>query len=250
MFKKAKAIEHSHNSLRHVAIIMDGNNRWAKKRKLPSRMGHKAGAEVIRKILKSAQKNQLAVVTLFAFSSENWDRPTDEVEGLMDLLTEYLSNQVEELKKQNVAMRFIGRRDRLRDNIVRLMVEAESEGPENTDCTLVFAIDYGGLWDIAQSVVNFNGEDLRNRPIEKVVSAIDSGLTTAEYPAVDLCIRTGNEFRISNFLIWQMAYAELYFSEKLWPDFDEKDMQLAIDDFNTRQRRFGKTGDQVANASS
>jgi undecaprenyl diphosphate synthase len=235
------------NVPRHVAIIMDGNNRWAKKRKLPGSSGHKAGVEQIRTILRACERHGVEALTLFAFSSENWQRPRKEVDALMGLFQSYLNNEVSKLLEENVRLRVIGSRDRFTPNILKAMEAAEEATAHCEGRTLVIAADYGGRWDIAQTA-----KDLARKAVagELDIEAINEDLftermTLADLPQPDLCIRTGGDHRISNFLLWQFAYTELYFTETFWPDFSEQDFDLAIRDFASRQRRFGKSGDQV-----
>lgn len=234
-------------SPKHIAIIMDGNNRWAKQRLLPGVGGHRAGVETIRKVLKTCDRFGVEVLTLFAFSSENWLRPESEVRELMQLLDSYLDKEVDELHKQGIRLRFIGRRDRLNIQTVEKMQRAEVLTAGNNGKHLVLAVDYGGQWDIAnaaQSIVrSVVAGELTVEQIDE--SLFDRHIALSDLPRPDLCIRTGGEHRISNFLLWQLSYAELYFSECYWPDFDELQLELAIADFSARQRRFGKTSEQV-----
>lgn len=236
----------------HVAIIMDGNNRWAKNKFAPGISGHKAGVETIRKVLNVCEELDISILTLFAFSSENWARPDKEVKELMRLLKRYLEKEVASLDDKGICIRFIGRRDRLSSDIVSLMARAESQTSSNTVSTLVLAIDYGGRWDVAnaakeavktlhKNAVLDQGEglDLINEDL------ISQHMALADLPPPDLCIRTGAEQRISNFLLWQFAYAELYFTDCYWPDFDEQAMQQALSEYASRQRRFGKTSQQI-----
>ena len=234
----------------HIAIIMDGNNRWAKSRLLPGIRGHKAGVEAIRSVLAVCEKHQVKVLTLFAFSSENWQRPADEVGALMSLFLIYLKREVSVLHKKGVRMRFIGRRDRLQADILEQMEAAEALTQSNKGNTLVLAVDYGGQWDITNAAIaiakRVAAGELEPEQIDE--SLVDEHLCLHDLPKPDLCVRTGGEFRISNFILWQMSYAELYFTECFWPDFDEKEMEQAIDAFSTRQRRFGMTSEQVVNS--
>ncbi len=236
---------------RHVAIIMDGNNRWAKKRKLPGTSGHKAGVEQIRTILKSCEEHGVEVLTLFAFSSENWQRPTKEVDALMRLFKSYLSNEIDEINEKGVRLRVIGSRARFSPELLRLIERAEQKTASNLDRTLVIAADYGGQWDIAQAAQQVAR---RVQAGELSVDSIDAQqlaqhICLNDLPAPDLCIRTGGDHRISNFLLWQFAYSELYFCEQFWPDFGREDFNAAIEDFSNRQRRFGKSADQVSTES-
>ena len=226
---------------RHVAIIMDGNSRWAQRRRLSSTAGHRAGVEAIRTVLRSCREHGVKVLTLFAFSSENWSRPPKEVQALMQLFSTYLNNEVKKLHKDGVRLRFIGARARLNPSLVQRMEEAERLTAANSEATLVIAVDYGGQWDIANAARTL-AERVRSGELEP--GAIDAELlgreiALADLPAPDLCIRTAGEQRISNFLLWQLAYAELYFTETLWPDFGADDLTAALRAFASRERRFG-----------
>lgn len=236
------------NIPRHVAIIMDGNNRWAKQRKMRQvAAGHKAGVETIRAILETCDKHGVKILTLFAFSSENWLRPRSEVEALMALFSNYLSRETPDLHRRNIRMRFIGRRDRFSEKIQHKMRHAESVTASNSGGVLVIAADYGGQWDIAQAARSIAADVTAGT---LALEAIDEHLVgqriaLADLPPPDLLIRTGGDHRISNFLLWQCAYAEFYFTEKFWPDFKEQDFIDAISDFAGRERRFGKTSEQI-----
>ncbi len=226
----------------HIAIVMDGNNRWAKSRDLPAKSGHRYGAEAAREIVNSCLARDIKFLTLFAFSSENWLRPRQEVQGLMALFLSVLKRkEINQLHKRNVRLKFVGNRSSFSPKLQMNMQEVEQLTRDNTGMTVIVAADYGGRWDIANAA---------RQLVEKVVSgelskdAIDVELlhkhtSISEFPDPDLCIRTGGEHRISNFLLWQFAYTELYFTECFWPDFDDEQFQLALDDFATRQRRFG-----------
>lgn len=235
------------NTLRHVAIIMDGNNRWAKQRGMAGVSGHKVGVERIRDVMSACQELDIEVLTLFAFSSENWKRPPIEVEALMSLFLLYLKKEARELHKKGVRLRVIGNRSRFSPAIQKAIAAAE-EATVDGKTTLVIAADYGGRWDIANAARQVADEVVAGRlsPTDINEEILHRYTSTAELPELDLLIRTGGEIRISNFLLWQAAYAELYFSDKLWPDFDGAELHLAAAAFNERQRRFGLTGDQVA----
>ena len=230
----------------HIAIIMDGNGRWAKKRSLPRVAGHKVGMERARDITEAAGKRGVRSLTLFAFSSENWQRPLEEVSYLMDLFVTGLEREAKSLHKNGVRLRVIGDRSRFAEKLQQRMAEAEAMTAGNTALTLNIAANYGGQWDIinaanlALAAKRAAGD---SSPLQDVELA--RHLTLADQPPLDLLIRTGGEVRISNFLLWQAAYAELYFSAALWPDFDAAELDLAIADYAQRQRRFGKTGEQV-----
>ncbi len=232
----------------HIAIIMDGNNRWAKARSLPGAAGHRAGVEAIRNVLRGCRDQDIKALTLFAFSSENWGRPRSEVRYLMALLARYLRNETRELHKDGVRMRFIGRRDRFPKRIQALIDQAEIITASNVETTLIIAADYGGQWDVANAARSLA------RKVERgelgcddiTPESIDAEVTLADLPRPDLCIRTGGDHRISNFMLWQFAYSELYFTETLWPDFGQTDLNKAIEDFSGRERRFGLRGESNA----
>lgn len=240
----------SSDCLRHVAIIMDGNNRWAKREGKQSMAGHKVGVERIRDVLGACRKNGVETLTVFAFSSENWKRPPKEVELLMGLFYSYLKREARKLAKENVRLKVIGSRLRFDKRLLQAIEDAENIASTG-DATLVIAADYGGHWDIAEAAKVMSKEVLSGH---LDVEDIDAGrlqqhLSTEGFPPLDLLIRTGGEFRISNFLLWQAAYAELYFSPLLWPEFDAKAMDVAIVDFYNRQRRFGRTSEQLEDMS-
>lgn len=234
------------NSLRHVAIIMDGNNRWAKQRGMAGVSGHKAGVERIRDVMAACQEMGVEVLTVFAFSSENWRRPPVEVEALMSLFLLYLKNEAKALKKKDVALRVIGNRERFSASIQKAIAAAE-EMTRGGKTTLVIAADYGGRWDIAQAAKKIAHQVAAGKlnPAAITEDSLHEHTSLADLPPLDLLIRTGGEVRISNFLLWQCAYAELFFSDKLWPDFDGAELKKAAASFHERQRRFGLTGDQI-----
>lgn len=238
------------DKLRHIAIIMDGNNRWAKKRGLIHFNGHKAGVERIRDLMTLCRDQGIQALTLFAFSSENWSRPKREVDSLMNLFRTYLSKESPRLKEEGIRLRVIGGRERFSAKVLSAIDKAESLTAEGTT-DLVIAADYGGKWDITNACRELARKveqgELEAADIDE--DAINNFLSLSDLPPPDLLIRTGGEYRISNFLLWQTAYAELYFSEKLWPDFSEEDLHEAIAEFNRRQRRFGLSGDQVKGVS-
>lgn len=232
---------------RHIAIIMDGNNRWARSRGLPGVAGHKAGVEAIRSVLRAARNHDIEVLTLFAFSSENWLRPRAEVSALMQLFSTYLNSEVKKLHADGVRLRFIGQRGRLKTSLQNKMADAEQLTIGNTQSTLVIAVDYGGQWDLANAAREIAARVARGelRP-EQIDERLFDGFTAlADLPKPDLLIRTAGEQRISNFLLWQIAYAELYFTEAYWPDFGERDLVRAIEVFAQRERRFGGRLDAV-----
>lgn len=230
----------SSSFLHHVAIIMDGNNRWARQHSVKGLAGHQAGAERLREVVDACQEKNIQVLTVFAFSSENWRRPKAEVKGLMSLFTASLKRYKTELKQQNVTLRVIGRRDRFSKGLQKLIsnVEAHTAGGERT---LVVAADYGGKWDIANAAKVISDEVAAGRldPDSIDEELFGRHLCMADLPPVDLLIRTGAESRVSNFLLWQIAYAELYFADCFWPDFDDVQFDKAIAEFYSRQRRFG-----------
>ena len=226
---------------RHLAIIMDGNNRWARREGYPGVAGHRAGAEVVREIISACEARGIRYLTLFAFSSENWGRPKAEVRALLALLSRYLRNEVEKLARDGVRLRVIGRRDRFSPRLQKLIAEAEAATEAGDRATLTLALDYGGRWDVAE-VTRSIAEDVaagKLNPADIDEETVSRRLATAELPDPDLCIRTAGEARISNFLLWQFAYAEFWFTEVLWPDFDETVLDLALADYAVRERRFG-----------
>lgn len=226
---------------RHVAIIMDGNGRWAKRQGVSVSAGHRAGVEAVRGVLRSCQRHGVDVVTLFAFSSENWQRPSLEVKALMTLFAHYLKSEIDRLDQDGVQVRFIGDRSRFSKSLINQMQAAEQRTRDNTTTVLVIAVDYGGQWDIANAC-RVLAEQVRAGAMQSediTPESIQPHLAMADLPDPDLCIRTSGEQRISNFLLWQLAYAEFYFTQTLWPDFSEQDMDLALQDFSQRQRRFG-----------
>jgi len=232
---------------RHVAIIMDGNNRWAKKRFLPGVAGHKAGVDAVRAVIEVCVEAKVEVLTLFAFSSENWQRPAAEVSALMDLFFKALRREARRLNDNNISLRIIGDRSRFHPELQAAMREAEqmTAGPDRF--VLQVAANYGGQWDIAQAAQRLAREVQAGhlQPEDITPGLLQNCLVTGDLPLPDLCIRTGGEHRISNFLLWQLAYAELYFSDLFWPDFKHEAMRNALADFASRQRRFGKTSEQV-----
>ena len=228
---------------KHVAIIMDGNGRWAQARGKKRTFGHKAGVEKTREIVEACSKKGIQSLTLFAFSSENWSRPEEEVGYLMELFVLALKREVKMLNKNNAQLKFIGDISGFSNKLQNSISEAEQQTATNDGLNLNIAANYGGRWDIVSAVNQILPEMQQGEKITE--QGLSEKLSTAGLPELDLMIRTGGEKRISNFLIWQAAYAELYFSEKLWPDFDEAELDLALLDFSNRQRRFGKTGEQV-----
>ena len=226
---------------RHLAIIMDGNNRWARREGYPGVAGHRAGAEVVREIVSACESRGIRYLTLFAFSSENWGRPRTEVRALLALLSRYLRNEVTKLISDGVRLRVIGRRDRFSPRIQRLIAKVEAAKASGDRATLTLALDYGGRWDVAEVTRSIAHDVAAGRLDPDAIDedVISARLATAGIPDPDLCIRTAGETRISNFLLWQFAYAEFWFTEVLWPDFDETVLDLALADYAVRERRFG-----------
>lgn len=232
----------------HVAIIMDGNGRWAKKKGKIRTFGHKAGVKAVRASVSYALKNGVKVLTLFAFSSENWNRPAEEVGVLMELFKMVLGSEVKKLHKNKVRLNIIGDTSRFDSKLIEKITEAQKLTENNDSLVLNIAANYGGRWDIVNAAKQMLGEVQAGK---LALADIDEDVfqrftCVANLPAVDLLIRTGGEQRISNFLLWQIAYAELYFSDDYWPDFNETVFQVAVQAFTDRQRRFGKTGEQVS----
>lgn len=230
------------NSLTHIAIIMDGNGRWATKRGLPRSMGHKKGAETVKEITRAAGELGVKYLTLYAFSTENWQRSPDEVETLMGLLRQYLKSDLQELQKNNVRIRFIGERDMLAPDITAAMAKLEADTAGNDGLTLCVALSYGSRQEIVSAVKKaaalVKKGDLQVEDIDaKMFSEM---LYTQAMPDPDLVIRTSGEQRVSNYLLWQIAYSELFFTKTLWPDFNKDELTAIINDFKTRERRYGK----------
>ncbi|MFC3681208.1 isoprenyl transferase [Bacterioplanoides pacificum] len=232
---------------KHVAIIMDGNNRWAKKRFMPGVAGHKAGVDAVRAVVETSAREGVEVLTLFAFSSENWRRPAKEVSALMQLFVAALQREVKKLHKNNIRLVVMGDLSGFNEQIQTLVRDAEALTHNNSAMTLVIAANYGGQWDITQAV-------------RRIATAVQAGELAvedineqsfhrytwlSEFPAPDLMIRTGGEQRISNFMLWQTAYSEFYFSDALWPDFKQQEYKKALAAFAERTRRFGRTDDQL-----
>ena len=237
---------------RHVAIIMDGNGRWANRKSLPRYMGHREGVKAVRRVVEACLDRGVETLTLFAFSSENWRRPKAEVGLLMDLFVHTLQKEINRLDRNGVRMRFIGDRSAFNDKLRSLMDTAEAQTAHNDKLTLVMAVNYGGRWDLAQAARRLAERVAQGelRPADIDSDALGRELCIADLPEPDLFIRTGGEQRISNYLLWQLAYTELYFTDLLWPDFDQAAFDDALQSFSGRQRRFGRTGDQVEQAGS
>ena len=224
----------------HIAIVMDGNGRWATRRFLPRLAGHRQGVESLRRCVHACVQRGVGVLTVFAFSSENWNRPADEVSGLMDLLAKALTREVPQLARDGVQVHFVGEKSGISAQVREGLQRAEAATASNQRLVLNVCFNYGGRWDITQAAAALAA---RGEPITE--ASLHAAMGMAHVPDPDLLIRTGGERRISNFLLWQAAYTELYFSDRLWPDFDEAALDDAIADFAARERRFGQTSDQV-----
>ena len=233
---------------RHVAIIMDGNGRWAKRRQLPRIAGHRAGVENVRVIVKYCAESGIDTLTLFAFSSENWRRPPTEVKLLFDLFVMVLDQEIERLHEAGVRLRVIGDRAPFPKKLQQCIERAEARTADNKHLNLVIAANYGGQWDITQATRQLATLVKRGALEPHAITAehLEARLALADLPNPDLFIRSGGEQRISNYLLWQLAYTELYFTECLWPDFDTSEFERALSSYTTRQRRFGMTGEQVS----
>jgi undecaprenyl diphosphate synthase len=229
----------------HIAVVMDGNGRWATRRFLPRVAGHKQGVESLRRCVKACGDRGVAVLTVFAFSSENWNRPQDEVSGLMELLVVALGREVPRLQADGVRLHFVGERHGLSERIRNGLAQAEAATAHNGRLVLNVCFNYGGRWDIAQAAAKLAAQGLPPTEIN-----LDRAMALAHVPDPDLFIRTGGEQRLSNFLLWQSAYAELFFSDRLWPDFDEAALDEAIAAFGRRERRFGQTSAQLDGAAA
>ena len=239
--------DHSSPIPRHIAVVMDGNGRWAKKRFLPRAAGHRAGVSATRAIVENCDEYGVKALTVFAFSSENWNRPEKEVSSLMSLFTSTLKSEMKRLKEQNVCVKFIGNRFAFPEKLQLVINETEEQTANNTGLALTIAANYGGRWDVVEACKSISQKvssgELSIDDIDE--SLISQQVSLAELPEIDLFIRTGDERRISNFLLWQLAYTELYFTDTLWPDFNMASLVKAIDWYGTRQRRFGKIAEQV-----
>jgi len=229
----------------HIAIVMDGNGRWATKRFLPRVAGHKKGLDTLRACVRHCGDLGVKVLTVFAFSSENWNRPPEEVSGLMELLAAALSREVPQLQSEGVRIHFVGDRSALSEKVRAGLEQAEALTAGNARLVFNVCFNYGGRWDIAQAAARLAA---RGEPITE--QGLSGAMALAHVPDPDLVIRTGGELRISNFLLWQSAYSEFYFSDKLWPEFDAAAIDAAIADYARRERRFGRTSEQVAAPAS
>lgn len=224
----------------HIAIVMDGNGRWASRRFLPRLAGHKQGVDSLRRCVRACAERGVGVLTVFAFSSENWNRPADEVSGLMELMLKALTREVPQLLKDGVRLHFVGNKAGLSDQVRAGLQQSEAVTAGNSRLVLNVCFNYGGRWDIAQAAAT-----LATRGEAITEASLHAAMGMAHVPDPDLLIRTGGEMRISNFLLWQAAYSELYFSDRLWPEFDEAALDEAIAAYAVRERRFGKTSAQI-----
>lgn len=229
----------------HIAVVMDGNGRWASKRFLPRIAGHKQGVDALRRCVRTCGERGVRVLTVFAFSSENWNRPMEEVSGLMDLFAMALTREVPNLKADGVQIHFIGERKALSAKVAAGIAKAEQETAANQGLVFNICFNYGGRWDIAQAAAK-----LVSQGVAITEASLNAAMSLAHVPDPDLVIRTGAEHRISNFLLWQSAYSEFYFSEKLWPEFDAAALDQALADFARRERRFGQTSAQLATSAT
>jgi len=231
----------------HVCIIMDGNGRWAKKRLMPRSFGHRKGVETTRRMVEFCARAGIKHLTLFAFSSENWNRPEEEVSNLMELFMQSLQKYTDELHAKGIRIRFIGNRSLFSDSLQQQIDETETKTFNNSTMTLNIAANYGGQWDIANAARvlarRVQAGELAPADIDEQI--FSQALALGDSPDPDFFIRTGGEQRISNFLLWQLAYAEFYFSDRLWPDFADADVRAALDEYARRQRRYGKTSEQI-----
>jgi undecaprenyl diphosphate synthase len=244
---RSKHTASSADAPKHIAIIMDGNGRWAKRRLLPRVAGHRKGVETLRGVIRACADRGVSHLTVFAFSSENWRQPEEEVTLLMELFMRALENEVTRLHENNIRFRLIGDLSGFSERIQTLIRDAETLTRNNTRLTFTVAANYGGRWDIVQAVKKLMSVGLAADDIDE--AALAQQLSLSDAPEPDLFIRTGGEKRISNFLMWQLAYTELYFTDTLWPDFNAKALDAAIESYRTRERRFGRTSEQVQAAS-
>lgn len=228
-------------SAMHIAIVMDGNGRWAKRRFLPRLAGHKQGVTALQRCVKACAERGIGTLTVFAFSSENWSRPAEEVSGLMELLARAIGREVPQLARDGIRLRFVGAREGLSAPLLENLAQAEAQTAHCARMLLNICFNYGGRWDIAQAAA---GLAERGEPITP--ESLDRAMALSHVHDPDLLIRTGGEMRLSNFLLWQAAYSELLFSDKLWPDFDEAALDAALETYRTRERRFGQTSEQLA----
>lgn len=238
-----KVLTKKNNNLQHLAIVMDGNRRWAKKRGLPGAMGHKQGAKTVKEITRAAGELGIKYLTLYAFSTENWQRSPEEVETLMGLLREYLKSDLQEIQENGVRIMFIGERNMLDADIVEMMRKIEADTLHNDKLTLCIALSYGSRFEIVNATKKIatlvKRGDISVEDID--IKMFSDMLYTKDIPDPDVVVRTSGEKRVSNYLLWQIAYAEFYFTDVLWPDFNKKDLEKIIEDFNSRERRYGKS---------
>lgn len=232
---------------RHLAIIMDGNGRWAEQRRLPRIAGHRRGVETVQSIVKECRTLGVSYLTLYAFSSENWGRPEDEVSALMELLARYLKSELETMLDRRIRLNVIGETSRLPAEVGRVLEESVARTAGNTEMVLTLALSYGARNELVRAARFLAEEAISGRITPEAIdeAALGKALDTADLPDPDLLIRTSGEMRVSNFMLWQLAYTELYFSEVLWPDFNDRELHRAFQEFGRRQRRFGLTGEQM-----
>jgi len=232
---------------RHVAVIMDGNGRWAKQRLLPRKLGHRAGAKAVRKLVESSARRGIQVLSLYAFSTENWQRPAEEVDSLMNLFFANLEKELPTLMDNHIRLKVIGDRLKLEENLQLRISEVEHKTQNNKGMTLVLAISYSGRWELIEAFKKIIREatDTKTLLEDLTEEKINQHLALPDFPAPDLIIRTSGEQRLSGFLLWQSAYAELYFTSILWPDFSEQDFDAALTFYQSRERRFGLTSEQL-----
>jgi undecaprenyl diphosphate synthase len=229
---------------KHIAIIMDGNGRWAQSRYMPRIAGHRQGVETVRNVIKACVERGVTYLTLFAFSSENWRRPTDEVTSLMRLFLGALEQEINKLHENGIRFKVIGDLSKFEPKIIEFINIGEQLTAQNTRLTFTIAANYGGRWDIMQAIRKMMAQST-DLPLNFKEENLAQFLSMSYAPEPDLFIRTGGEYRISNFLLWQLAYTELYFTNTLWPDFDEHELELAIQSYQQRERRFGRTSEQL-----
>lgn len=241
----------SGQSPRHLAIVMDGNHRWARQRRLPGASGHRAGAKNLKVVAEACAERGVEFLTLFAFSTENWERPKREVKLLLDLMRGVLNDDIDELNSKQVRLRFVGERSRFPADLQHLMVQGERATCANGRLHLTIAVNFGGRWDIAQAARGLAraARDGKIDPDTLNEDVFGRFLSLADLPPPDLCIRTGGERRLSNFLLWDFAYTEFYFCDDYWPDFDEERLDRAFADFASRQRRYGRRIEERAGTS-
>jgi undecaprenyl diphosphate synthase len=241
-------LQNHKNIPQHIAIIMDGNGRWAQKRFMPRTAGHAKGAASVKKLVEHCARKGIKYLTLFAFSTENWQRPDDEIGTLMRLFVQYLEKEMLALAQAGVRLKVIGDISAFSEDLQQHIQAAQDATRQNSNIVLCVAANYGGRWDVVQAVKAWQAENPSKPVTDLTEKDLTPCLSTADMPDVDLLIRTGGEQRISNFLLWQSAYAELYFSDVLWPDFDSAELDVAIEWFAGRQRRFGMTSSQITGA--